>query len=85
MFNVCLCSALLLSKVNLKATDDFADLTQVPNLDLECRLNCYYLSYGFLIFLLFEYQMTSFIPKRATEQMIVSVEMLQQTFLILSR
>jgi len=37
---------------HLNATGNFADLTQVPNVDLECRLNCYYLSYRFLIFLL---------------------------------
>lgn len=41
-----------MKRVHLKVTDEFADLTQVPNIDLEFRLNCYYLTYGFLIFLL---------------------------------
>lgn len=69
----------------MKATDNFADLTvtQVPNVDLECRLNCYYLSYGFLIFLLLNTKIH--LEKWATKQIILS-EMLQQTFfLILSR
>lgn len=48
-FKGCLFNALI-QKVNLP--ENFADITQVPTVDLECRLNCYYLSYAFLIFLL---------------------------------
>lgn len=59
----------------MKATDKFADLTQVPNVDLECRPNCYYLRFSDVS--AFEYQTTSFKPKWETEQIFLSVEMLQ--------
>lgn len=56
------------------STCEFADLTQVPNVDVECRLNCSYLSYDF------GFWIQKYTFNASVQQIILWVEMLQQTF-----